>query len=180
VVAAVFTDADGRYYLHAIRYLRARADDRSQDEAGQQCRAVAEFVRTLHLPAVTVEINGLGRFLPGLLRRTFAEAGIACAVRESSARTNKELRILEAFDAVLAAGALHAHRSVWDTPFIRELREWRPDGRGKGGDDGLDAVAGCLKAEPVRLGGHAHPPRPTDWRPGRLPVVAPSDQALGF
>jgi hypothetical protein len=27
---------------------------------------------------------------------------------------------MEAFDAVLAAGALHAHRSVWDTPFVRE------------------------------------------------------------
>jgi len=29
------------------------------------------------------------------------------------------------------------------------MREWRPGGRGR--DDGLDAVAGCLGDEPVRL-----------------------------
>ena len=35
------------------------------------------------------------------------------------------------------------------TPFAAELRDWRPDHPGH--DDGLDAVAACVAAEPVRL-----------------------------
>jgi len=79
VVAGLFTDENGIHYLHALSYLEhdpaeaARAaaetntDDR--DEASQQCRQVAAFLRDNHLPSVTLETNGIGRFLPGLLRR---------------------------------------------------------------------------------------------------------------
>lgn len=164
VVAAVFADGEGTYYLHRIRYLSADPSDAGTDEATQQCRQVAAFARDLHLPAITVETNGLGRFLPGLLRRELARARVACAVVEVTSRQPKHLRIVEAFDAVLAAGALKAHRSIWDTPFIREMRDWRPDARFKGRDDGLDAVAGCLKSEPVRLGRFPRPERGADWR----------------
>ena len=57
---------------------------------------------------------------------------------------------MEAFDTVLAARMLHVHASVYDTPFISEVQEWRPGAR-SGRDDGLDAVAGALSLEPVRL-----------------------------
>ena len=40
--------------------------------------------------------------------------------------------------------------SVCDTPFMREMREWRPEGSGQR-DDGIDAVAGALAQAPVRL-----------------------------
>jgi hypothetical protein len=165
VIAAVFTDENGAYSLHRIRYLNgaAASDD---DQASRQCREVAAFVRDLFLPSVSLEINGLGRFLPGLLRRELAATGVACTVLEVASRQPKHQRIVEAFDAVLAAGALAAHRSVWDTPFIREMRDWRPDSRFKGHDDGLDAVAGCLKAEPVRLGIPSRPARAAGWRGG--------------
>ncbi len=168
VVAALYTDADGHYHLHRVAYLThdpARINE--VDEATQLCRQVADFAAGLHLPAVTVETNGLGRFLPSLLRRALAETPVGCAVLEVHSRRPKDLRIAEAFDAVLAAGALRAHESVWDTPFIREMREWRP-GAGQP-DDGLDAVAGCLLSEPVRLP-HAVPPRRgPDWRePGAV------------
>ncbi|MEI8393345.1 MAG: phage terminase large subunit [Rhodospirillaceae bacterium] len=169
VIAAVFTDESGAYYLHRVRYLNApesAVESIDTDHATRQCRLVANFARDLFLPAVTLEINGLGRFLPGLLRRELALSGVACAVVEIASRQPKHQRIVEAFDTVLAAGALHAHRSVWDTPFIREMRDWRPDGRFKGRDDGLDAVAGCLKAEPVRLGTLSRPPRSPGWRGG--------------
>ncbi|KAF0225922.1 MAG: hypothetical protein FD176_77 [Rhodospirillaceae bacterium] len=165
VVAALFTDQEGGYWLHRVQYLThdsARADE---DEATQLCRQVAGFVQDLHLPSVCLETNGLGRFLPGLLRRELAKAGYPCAVVEVASRKAKDQRIIDAFDAVLAAGALSVHRSVWATPFVAEMREWQPGG--KCHDDGLDAVAGCLLAQPVRLG------RPggklaerADWRPG--------------
>lgn len=150
VIAAVYTDQDGGYWLHRVRYLEHDpAKTGSVDEATQLCRQVADFVRANFLAAVALETNGLGRFLPGLLRRELAAAGIAAAVIEKTSRTNKEQRILDAFDAPLAAGSLNAHRSVWDTPFIAEMREWRPGGKSR--DDGLDAVSGCLLSEPVRL-----------------------------
>ncbi|MBI1206779.1 MAG: phage terminase large subunit [Azospirillum sp.] len=166
VIAVVFADGDGCRYLHRIRYLTAEAGRPDDDEASQQCRQVAAFVQELYLPAVSLEINGLGRFLPGLLRKELARAGIGCAVVEMTSRQSKHQRIVEAFDAVLAAGALWAHRGVWDTPFVQEMRDWRPDGRFKGRDDGLDAVSGCLNAEPVRVGALARPARRADWRSG--------------
>lgn len=163
VVAALFSDGEGGYWLHRLRYLSAIQGE-DEDEASQQCRQVAEFLRDFHLPAVTLEVNGLGRFLPGLLRRELARTGVSATVLEAHSTVPKDRRIMEAFDAVLAAGALHAHRSVWDTPFVREMREWRPEGRHKGHDDGLDAVAGCLSAEPVRFGSWPRALRHADWR----------------
>ncbi len=174
VVAAVFTDEQGGYWLHRVRYLTHDPARSDTDEATQLCRQVAGFARDLHLPAVTLETNGLGRFLPGLLRRELATLAIPCAVIEVASRKAKDQRIVDAFDAVLAAGALNAHRSVWATPFITEMREWQPGGKCR--DDGLDAVAGCLLAQPVRLGRKALPRADRqDWRPGGAGVVAKCD-----
>ncbi|UTW51496.1 phage terminase large subunit [bacterium SCSIO 12827] len=179
VVAALFTDDNGTHYLHAVRYLEhdpeeaARAavgsDNNDRDEASQQCRQIAAFLRDNHLTAVTLETNGIGRFLPGLLRRALGTAGVEAAVIEASSHRAKDLRILDAFDAVLAAGRLRVHESIWRTPFVREMREWAPGTTCR--DDGLDAVAGCLLSEPVRLGrgvppsGDA-PRRKPNWRSG--------------
>lgn len=151
VVAAVFTDELGSYWLHRVEYItHDPALVEHVDEATQLCRRVAELVRELHLPAVVVETNGIGRFLAGLLRQQLGRAGLRCAVLEHASRTNKDLRILEAFDAVMAAKRLAIHDIVLHTAFVREMREWRPGSTGSR-DDGLDAVAGCLLSEPVRL-----------------------------
>jgi len=165
VVAAVFVDGDGGYWLHGIRYLsHDPALVGEVDEATQLCRQVARFVEQMRLPSISLETNGLGRFLPALLRRELHAMDLACAVTEQVSRRNKDQRILDAFDPLLAAGVLRAHASVWTTRFVEEMREWRP-GRGCR-DDGLDAVSGCLLAEPVRLRRSA-PGRRPDWRPGR-------------
>ena len=176
VVAVVFVDAEGAYWLHGIRYLShdpARLGE--VDEATQLCRQVAVFAEHMRLPAITIETNGLGRFLPALLRREIGAAGIACAVIEQFSHTNKEQRILDAFDPLLAAGALRAHESVWRTPFIEEMREWRPARRCR--DDGLDAVSGCLLAEPVRLRRFT-PAMRRSWRPGGPAQIARGDFEL--
>lgn len=164
-VAAVFSDAEGRHYLHRIAYLShdpARLSE--QDEANQLCQQVASFMLELYLPGIRVESNGIGKFLPSLLRGALSRAGSGASVIEHVSRQAKQVRILAAFDAPLAAGMLHAHDSVLASALIIEMREWRP-GKTQGRDDGLDAMAGCLLAEPVRL---VQPPRPSreDWRPG--------------
>ncbi len=163
VVAALFVDEAGHFHLHDIRYLEARLEGPDDDEATAMCRQVARFAAALELPSITVETNGLGKFLPALLRREIAKMRAAISVREHVSTIAKERRILDAFDPVLAARRLHAHRRVWQTPFITEMREWRPGASCR--DDGLDAVAGCLASEPVRLGAFSVCRR-QDWRPG--------------
>ena len=121
VVAAVYTDEDGGYWLHRVHYF-AWDPDSELDEATQLCRQVVEFLKGLYLPSLSLETNGLGRFLPGLLRRELATADLGTSVLEAVSTHAKDFRILDAFDAVLAAGALHAHRSVWASPFITEMR----------------------------------------------------------
>jgi predicted phage terminase large subunit-like protein len=170
-VAVVFVDEEGGYWLQGLAYL-THDPAAPQDEATQLCRQVADFALGHEVPVVTVESNGLGRFLPSLLRAELGRRGSGATVREHSASRNKERRILEALDPVMAAGRLHVHADVWRTPFIEEMREWQPGRRCR--DDGLDAVAGCLLGEPVRL-----PPVPpsarSDWRPGQKPLQARSD-----
>ena len=183
VVACVFTSADGTYFLHDIAYLNhdpslaEKTEVAAGDEASQMCRQVADFLKRNHLPSVMLETNGLGRFLPGLLRREIQAAGVNAGVVEKSNNRAKDLRIVDAFDAVLAAGRLHTHSSVWDTPFVREMREWVPGG--KMADDGLDAVSGCLLNEPVRLSRAVERPgnqKPSpSWQGGSGPFTAKTE-----
>lgn len=151
VIAAVFSDAEGGYWLQGLRYLTVNAQQgEDTDEATQLCQQVVSFVKQYHIPSVTVESNGIGKFLPSLLRRELSLAGVRCAVIAHHNHKNKAERILSAFDVVLAARSLHIHEEVWKTAFPMEMREWQP-ARSQH-DDALDAVAGCLLNEPVRLG----------------------------
>ena len=90
VVAGVFVDEAGVYWLHGIRYLRHDPEQRHEtDEATQLCRQVAAFVEEFHLPSVAIETNGIGRFLPALLRRELQARGLACPVLEHVSRTQQ-------------------------------------------------------------------------------------------
>jgi hypothetical protein len=149
VVAIVFTDEDGNQYLHHISYIKVNPQG-TEDEAGLQCRVVCDLAHRFFLPCITLETNGIGKFLPAILRRELAEKKISCSVQTKESRKNKDLRILEAFDVALAAKKLHVHESVYKTPFIQEMAEWRP-GLSGAKDDGLDAAAGALASEPVRI-----------------------------
>lgn len=162
VLACTYADADGNHFLQRLAFL-SHDPDGALDPATQQCRAVAAIARELMLPVVRVETNGLGRFLPALLRREMARAGAACTVLEHANRRPKAERILAALDPALAARRLHAHESVFRTPFPQEMAAWRPEAAGQR-DDALDALAGCLLAEPVRLAGHPPAPRVPGWR----------------
>jgi hypothetical protein len=162
VLAACYADQEGNHFLHRLRYL-THDPDAAEDPATQQCRQVAHIARDLLLPVIRVETNGIGRFLPALLRRELAKAGAACAVVEQNNHRAKADRILGALEPALAARRLHAHESVFRTRFPSEMAEWAPGVSGAR-DDALDALAGCLLAEPVRLARAGPPPRAAYWR----------------
>ncbi|MFH5925991.1 phage terminase large subunit [Roseomonas xinghualingensis] len=162
VLAATYADAEGNHYLHRLAYI-TQDPDGTPDPATQQCRRVAAIARELLLPVVRVETNGIGRFLPALLRREMALAGAACTVVEHASHRPKAERILGALDPALAARRLHAHEGVFRTAFPQEMSEWKPGAHGVR-DDALDAVAGCLLAEPVRMPGLPPVPRGASWR----------------
>ena len=84
------------------------------------------------------------------MKQTLARRRIKAAVLEVYSSSDKAVRILEAFEVLLAEKALNVHRKIWSTPFIEEMREWTVEGGVH--DDALDAVAGCLASEPVRFG----------------------------
>lgn len=149
VVACVFSDEEGKYWLHDIEYIRIPGNS-AEKAATLQCEAVAEFLVKNRLPSVRVEVNGIGRFLPGILKQVLAQKRIRAAVLEVYSHQNKENRIMEAFEVLLAEKALNVHRRIWNTPFIEEMRDWSMEGAAH--DDALDAVAGCLASEPVRIG----------------------------
>lgn len=155
VMAVLFADADGNFYLHHVAYIKNKSDETNGvDEATYQCARVAQIAKEHFLPSMGVEINGIGKFLPSILRNAMSKAKAPCKVQELSQTRNKDIRILEAFDAVLAARRLYVHASVLETPFMMEMQEWRPKGSGaasKGHDDGLDAVASALAQQPDRL-----------------------------
>jgi hypothetical protein len=164
VLAAVFTDEEGVRYLHGITYMQAEPMPEETDEARRQCRLVIAQAKRLHLPFVAIETNGIGKFLPGILRQEIAKSRISCAVLEKTSRRAKDLRILEAFDVVLAARMLRVHDSIYKSPFLNEMQEWRPGVNGR--DDGLDAVAGALSIEPIRLKRLHHTAQARNWRNG--------------
>ena len=175
VFACLFADACGHYFLHDVHYIRI---DNTQESAREQCSIVVALLKLYHLPVLYIETNGIGKFLPELLRQEIARQGVRCSVFEKSATAKKSLRIIDAFDAVLANRALYVHQRVFDTPFIQEMKDWHPAGSMH--DDGLDAVAGCLLAEPVRLpktqAARVH--KVADWRFGKAHILSLDDVKL--
>ena len=176
VIACVFTAEDGSLWLYRVRYLEINEAD-GDKSASLQCQKVAGFVKRYFLPSVRIEKNGIGRFLPGILRQELAKANVNCSVIEETSKKAKDDRIIEAFDALLADKALNVHKSVLETPFIEEMRNWIPNGKSK--DDGLDAVAGCILSEPIRLKGYGKAIGKNDWRQSGRSLKADTDFELG-
>lgn len=180
-VAVVYQDTGGGYWLHRVHYFGhdpdlAARDPKNHAAADQLCRKAAAFAAEIGAPAITVEDNGVGAMLPDLLRKALQTVDPAIAVTAHHSTQPKAERIIAALDVPLAAGVLHAHASVCDGPFAEELRLWTPLAKAGLRDDGLDAVAGAILAEPVRLGPF---PRAAGthgaWRPGATPHRAETD-----
>ncbi len=153
VLAIIFADKHGNFYLHHLAYLKAPEPLEAQegvDAATHQCKVVAGIAKQHYLPSLTVEANGIGKFLPAILRNELVKAHAPCVVEELYQSRNKQLRILESLDTIMAAGRLYMHSSIRATSFLMEMREWRP-ALTNARDDALDAVAGAVALQPCWL-----------------------------
>lgn len=164
----ILTDEKGNLYWHIAEGLTGTLADFDQkgEIVSGQCFRIRELVTKLQIPRVDVEVNGIGGFVPPILRR--ALKGTGCGVGEIEATGDKNKRILDAFEPPMSSQFLWAHVSVLNGPVWDQMKDWNPMVREQP-DDYLDAGAGAIKRTPVRIGkvivktstdGPAH-----DWRP---------------
>ncbi|MEM9470070.1 MAG: phage terminase large subunit [Pseudomonadota bacterium] len=149
VLAILYGDTQGRKYIHHLEYIKIDPK-KTQDEAKAQCKIVTKLMKKYFVPAIAVEANGIGGFLPSILRNTLSEWCVKTAILEKHSSQNKNDRIIQAYDAIMAARHLYIHESVKKTPYLTEMMEWNPNTK-RNNDDGLDAVAGALSLEPERI-----------------------------
>jgi hypothetical protein len=148
ILAILFTSSEQKYFLHHIESIKTKHVD-VESEAVQQCQTISGLLKEFQISEIAIETNGIGKFLPSLLRREISAVKLACKVTELTSRRAKKLRILEAFEAVLAARSLFVKRSNEAQKFKTQCAEWRPDQHGM--DDRLDAVAGALLLQPAKF-----------------------------
>lgn len=167
-LALVLQDALGNLYWHRAIGLTgelAEMDDRGM-VIGGQVMEVCDIIEEFQVPNVHVETNGIGGHVPSLLRGALKARGLSCGVIEDPAIQNKNKRILGALEPVLTSGLLWAHVTVIET-VRQEMRDWNPAVTEQP-DDYIDAGAGAIAAEPVRVGKIVHVPkeaRQHNWRP---------------
>ena len=168
--SVVLTDEAGQLYWHICEDLMGELavfDEKTGRVTGGQVARIVEIVVSLQLPAVDVETNGPGGFVPPILRR--ALKGTGCAVRENFATVDKRKRILDALEPPLSVGFLWTHKDVADGPLWDQLADFNPLLKNQP-DDYIDSGAGAISATPVRIGktitvATATVANSQDWRP---------------
>ncbi|MGP3209110.1 phage terminase large subunit [Serratia marcescens] len=163
----VLTDSRGHLYWHVCQELigdLAEFDERDKITGGQVVQ-IRELVIRYQIPQVVVEVNGPGSFAGKLLRQ--ALKGTGCGVREEFTITNKQKRILDAFEAPLSSRFLWAHSDVLDGPAYDQIRDFNPAVTNQP-DDFIDSGAGAISETPVRIGKLVGKPTAQgreDWQP---------------
>ncbi len=174
-IALIMVDRLGRYWLHALRYLQFSMERLDEvDEATQLVRQAIAFAASFHQSRLFIETNGIGRFLPGLVRRELRSGRCEMTLVERHTARGKAERIMQALDPVLAAGHLLVQQSVAESGFIEEMREWAPESLCR--DDGLDAVSGAILEQPATVGSRRFASGPS--RPGPFQFAARTEFSL--
>lgn len=169
-VALLLQDEYGRRYLHRVDGLTgdlAVFSDDGRRILGGQVMQLCDLIERFQVPRVVVENNGIGTFVPGILKASLKQRGIVCGVSDEPSVTNKQVRILEAWEPLLSSGMLWAHIDVLDGPLWDQMKDFDPSVRDQA-DDYLDVGAAAINDVPERLrltlpvGGPGNPP---GWRP---------------
>jgi hypothetical protein len=164
-------DAYGRHYWHRVIGLTgdiATTSDDGKKITGGQVMQLCDLIEAFRVPRVTVETNGIGGFAPAFLRMSLKQRKLACAITEVPAVQNKALRILEALEPLITGGMLWAHIDALEGPLWDQAKDFNPQTKNQP-DDLLDAGAGAVTDQPVRVGkilGNVTRSVGDDWRPG--------------
>lgn len=171
-LALVLQDDGGRRYLHHVQQLSGEVAEFAPDGkqiTGGQVLQICNLVKSLSLPRVSVETNGIGTFAPAVLKACFKQNRVLCGVSEVVSTTNKNKRILEELEPLLMSrGMLWAHVDVLKGPLWDQMKDWNPAHTNQA-DDYLDATAGAVSETPERISrsdGWIPPSTAAhDWRP---------------
>lgn len=163
-------DAHGRHYWHRVQGLTGDIATTSEDGktiTGGQVLQLCTLIRAFKVPRVTIETNGIGGFAASFLRMALKQSRLRCGIAELPAVMQKNRRILEALEPLITSGMLWAHVSVLDGDLWDQMQDWGADVRDQP-DDLLDAGAGAVTDQPVRVGAafrNLDQERGEDWRP---------------
>ena len=141
-------DKTRKIFIHDAMYLVV--PDEELHPLATQCETVLEFMLQHTIRRIYIETNGIGNALPEIMRNVATQHNITINIQKITNHQNKETRILDAIEPVLASGRLYAHRRIQSTPLVAEMLGWAPMGC-VGHDDGLDAVAGAICATPIPI-----------------------------
>lgn len=139
VLTVLLQDANGNNFIHRQIKLLGELDE--------QCETIKKTVLEFYLPHIEVESNGIGKFVPAILRKHLK--GTSCSVGEKHENGKKHDRILAGLEPPLSAGLLWAHVSVEEGGLFTEMREFIPGANGT--DDFMDSAAGAILSAPFRL-----------------------------
>lgn len=164
-------DGHGRHYWHRVQGLTGEIATTSEDGktiTGGQVAQLCDLIEKFKVPRVTVETNGIGGHAPSFLKMALKQRRLPrCAVVEVQAVQTKNPRILEALEPLITSGMLWAHVSALEGDLWDQMKDWNPAVRDQP-DDLLDAGAGAVTDQPVRLGHsfrNLDPVDGDDWRP---------------
>ncbi|KVC52312.1 phage terminase large subunit [Burkholderia stagnalis] len=147
-------DGYGNHYWHVAEPLTGElaefSDERNTKIIGGQVMQLAALVRRFNIVQVCVETNGIGAFVPTVLKRALQQETLRCAVKEVMQSSNKNERILAGLESPLASGVLWAHVDVLDGPLWDQMKDWNPVLRSQP-DDYLDSGAGAILQAPIRI-----------------------------
>ncbi len=145
-VAIVFHGENGANFIHRVHYISFKKD--VSNSIQHQIMEVGSLISQYRLPSIHIEQNGVGGFIPSLLREHLAKLGIACSVVAVHNTKNKQERIISNMGERLYAGKIFIHEHLQKSRFMEEIQMWNmKDKYAK--DDGLDAVSGCLSLAPM-------------------------------
>lgn len=164
-VALVLQDENGKLYWHRSAALTGDVvitDDKGQFTGGQMYQ-LADIIEEFKLPSIVIETNGIGGHVPSILRSVLKKRNIYCGVVEKHESQNKNKRIIGTLEAPLLGGYLHAHSSVLktngiDSVEVKQMRLFDPSVTNNK-DDYIDAIAGAISAEAIRIGTHNNYPK---------------------
>lgn len=138
VLAIVYQDSEGRYYIDKITEVKGDAE--------QQCVWIRDLLVANGIGLITVETNGVGAFLPETLRKY--TRGLDIAVDEQHTRKKKVISIIEAFETPMSAGFVYVNEEILAGPFLSQMRDFPHSKK----DDYIDAPAKAIHLLPMLYG----------------------------